>query len=317
MAPSLPHNPGPSPFDLADAATYESWRERKLAEYPRRAADLVVEVDRLGTLSESEKARCIDLCRRANMAVYAPRVSAHEPGDAETRLAVRALAATFGLGLVEDHRSAETDGLVAIEVTDKASKRGFIPYSTKPISWHTDGYYNAPGEDILAMLLHCARAASEGGENALLDPEIAYIRLRDRGPALVAAMMHPEAMTIPESLEEDGRVRPTSTGPVFFIDGETRSLAMRYTARARNIAWRDDADTLAAVAELDRLLRHEEEPLILKHRLSPGQGLVCNNVLHTRTGFANGEEGPGRLLYRARYRRRIAGSGFNEVRAAA
>lgn len=307
----------PSPFDLGDGATYAAWRERKLAEYPKRAADLVVEVDRLGTLSDSEKARAVDLCRRANMAVYAPRAGAPEADDAETRCAVRALAASFGLGLVEDHRSAETDGLVAIEVTDKPSKRGFIPYSTKPISWHTDGYYNAPGQDILAMLLHCARAASEGGVNALLDPEIAYIRLRDRNPAMVAAMMHPEAMTIPEALEEDGSVRPTSTGPVFFIDGETQSLAMRYTARGRNIAWRDDADTAAAVAELDRLLRHEEEPLILEHRLSPGQGVVCNNVLHTRTGFANGEQGPGRLLYRARYRRRVAGSGFNEVCAAA
>lgn len=315
MAPSLPHRP--SPFDLSDAATYAAWRERKLAEYPKSAADLVVEVERLGTLSESEKARCIELCRRANMAVYSPRVSAAVPDDAETRRAIRALAATFGLGLVEDHRSAETDGLVAIEVTDKQSKRGFIPYSTKPISWHTDGYYNAQGEEILAMLLHCARAASEGGENALLDPEIAYIRLRDRSPALVAAMLHQEAMTIPESIEEDGSVRPTSTGPVFFIDRETHNLAMRYTARARNISWRDDADTLAAVSELDRLLRQEEEPLILKHRLSPGQGLVCNNVLHTRTGFANAEQAPGRLLYRARYRRRIAGSGFNEVRDAA
>lgn len=312
-----PHAPrsADSPFDLSDRAAYGAWRERKLAEYPSNASELIVEVGRIGTLSTDEADRVVDLCRRANMAVYAP-AEARSLDDSATRAAVRALAATFGLGLVEDHRSAEHDGLVAIEVTGEPSKRGFIPYTTRPISWHTDGYYNAPGQDILAMLLHCARTAEQGGVNALLDPEIAYIRLRDHDPALVAALMHPAAMTIPEAREEDGSVRPASTGPVLFRDPASGSLVMRYTARGTNIAWREDADTARAVAMLDRLLRHEEEPLILKHRLEPGQGLICNNVLHTRTAFENGD-GPGRLLYRARYRRRVAGSGHDDVRAAA
>ncbi len=38
----------------------------------------------------------------------------------------------------------------------------------------------------------------------------------------------------------------------------------------------------------------------------PGWGLICNNVLHTRTGFADGQ--PPRLLYRARYYDRLAGT---------
>lgn len=305
-----------SPFGLGDESSYASWRERKLAEYPRSAGELIVEVERLGTLNEAEARRVGDLCRRANMAVYAPPTSVQAGlDDTATRAGIRALAATLGLGLVENHRSMEADGLVAIEATEAGGKRGFIPYTTKPISWHTDGYYNAPGEDILAMLLHCARPAEEGGVNALLDPDIAYIRLRDHDPALIRALMHPEAMTIPESLEEDGRIRPTSTGPVFFIDPATGCLAMRYTARGRNIHWRDDAETRAAVAMLERLLKHEEEPLILKHRLASGQGLICNNVLHTRTSFANGQ-GAGRLLYRARYRRRV-GAGEHPVGRAA
>ncbi len=315
MSPSPAPTATKGPFDLDDVASYAAWRERKLAEYPRQVSELITPVERLGSLGPREARRILDLCRRCNMAVYAATDSKHAD-DAATRAGIRALAATFGLGLVEDHRSAEDDGLVAIEVTGEASKRGFIPYTTRPISWHTDGYYNAPGQDILAMLLHCARAAEDGGINALLDPEIAYIRLRDHDATLIAALMHPEAMTIPEAREEDGSIRPTSTGPVFFRDPKTGSLAMRYTARATNIAWRDDADTTRAVAMLDRLLRHGEEPLILHHRLEPGQGLVCNNVLHTRTAFKNGD-GPGRLLYRARYRRRIAGSGIGEALAAA
>jgi hypothetical protein len=38
-------------------------------------------------------------------------------------------------------------------------------------------------------------------------------------------------------------------------------------------------------------------------RLQPGQGLIGNNPLHTRTGFENGTR--QRLLYRARYYDRI------------
>src|SRR5690606_19858266 len=103
---------------------------------------------------------------------------------------------------------------------------------------------------------HCVRPAREGGGNALLDPEILYIRLRDESPALVAALMHNEAMRIPDSVEEDGRVRPASTGPVLWVDPRDGSLGMRYTARARNVSWRDDADTRSALALIERLLQH-------------------------------------------------------------
>jgi hypothetical protein len=34
-------------------------------------------------------------------------------------------------------------------------------------------------------------------------------------------------------------------------------------------------------------------------KLEAGQGLICNNVLHTRSGFSDGEN--PRLIYRARY----------------
>ena len=40
--------------------------------------------------------------------------------------------------------------------------------------------------------------------------------------------------------------------------------------------------------------------------LAPGQGLICNNVLHDRTGFH--DNGPARLLYRGRYYDRITGT---------
>jgi alpha-ketoglutarate-dependent taurine dioxygenase len=287
-----------------ESKRYAAWRAAKLAAYPTSIDEIRVPVASLAAPTADEQRAIVDACRRCGMALYQ---TASDGDGAAARHALRHFAATFGLGALEDHRSAGSDGIVAIEVTEADGKKGFIPYTNKPLNWHTDGYYNAPGDEIRAMILHCVHPAASGGENALLDPEIVYIRLRDRDPRLLQALMHPEAMTIPESVEEDGRVRPTSTGPVFVADPADGSISMRYTARLRNVIWRDDPDTRDAVALLSRLLSGEEEPLILRHKLAAGEGLISNNILHTRTAFDNGA-GAARLLLRGRYRKRIAGT---------
>jgi len=294
------------PFDLEDNLAYGAWRAWKLEGYPRRVTDLRVPVADLAQLTLEEKSALVARCIRSNMVIYATPPDLEPTSDKAMRHSLTQFASAFGLGVMEKHRSAEDDGIVAIEITNAQSKRGFIPYSNKPLSWHTDGYYNQYETPIRAMVLHCVRPAHEGGINALLDPDIAYIRLRDKDKALVAAMLHPQAMTIPESIEEDGSVRPVSTGPVFLIDAAGR-LTMRYTARMRNIIWRNDEDTQSAVTLLNRLLTHEEEDLIIKYKMQAGEGLLSNNVLHTRTGFENGDCAT-RLLYRVRYRERIAGT---------
>jgi len=79
------------------------------------------------------------------------------------------------------------------------------------------------------------------------------------------------------------------------------SLHMRYTHRKRNIRWRDDETTREAVAFLGSIM-NADNPYYFEGTLDSGQGLICNNVLHTRTGF---EENSRRLLYRGRYFDRI------------
>jgi hypothetical protein len=85
-----------------------------------------------------------------------------------------------------------------------------------------------------------------------------------------------------------------------FDDG---ALHMRYTARTRSIVWRADAATQAAVQRLREIL-DSDSPYVFRLRLSGGQGLVCNNVLHDRSEFTDAP-GAGRLVYRARYADRI------------
>ena len=136
-----------------------------------------------------------------------------------------------------------------------------------------------------------------------MDQEMAYLLPRDEDPRHIRALFAMDAMTIPERVDETDGVRAAQSGPVFSLDAAGH-LHMRCTARTRSIVWKQDADTLAAVAALERLLA-SDMPHILRARLEPGMGLLCNDVLHDRAAFLD-DVGIPRLLYRARYHERIA-----------
>jgi hypothetical protein len=118
--------------------------------------------------------------------------------------------------------------------------------------------------------------------------------------------MLPDALTIPAREDDDGVARPAETGPVFAIEPETGALHMRYTARTKSIEWKPDPAVAAAVAALARVLA-TLSPHHHRVTLEPGMGILCNNVLHERTGFVD-DPGAPRLLYRARFHDRVAGT---------
>jgi alpha-ketoglutarate-dependent taurine dioxygenase len=247
-------------------------------------------------LSDGEAAQIRRVCAAANMAVYASPLAGVADKDIP-----RGLGAQLGLVRLQANPLADEDGISSLEVASEKSGRGYIPYSSRRLLWHTDGYYNPPLARIRAFLLHCVRPAAAGGENRLLDPEIAYILLRDADPRFVEALRAPDAMTVPANEEDPAAQRAAQAGPVFSFDGG--ALHMRYTARTRSIVWRADAATQAAVRRLRELL-DSDSPYVFRLRLSGGQGLVCNNVLHDRSEFTDAP-GAGRLVYRARYADRI------------
>jgi len=295
--PASPDNP----FDLEQPQAYARWRAAKLAQQPRCVEDLVVEVRDPRCLSASERAALLHRCAASNMVVY--RSPVLEDGKELAHL----LGAQLGLHRLDANWLADEDGISPIAVSPNPGARAdFIPYTDKAIRWHTDGYYHPQARRIEGMILHCVRAAGEGGESGLVDHDRLYLELRDANPAWVRALMEPQAMTIPERTDEHGVARPAQSGPVFSVlngpDG-AYALHMRYTARTRSIAWKDDADTRAAVAFLERLLA-SDAPWIFRLRLQPGMGIVANNVPHERTAFTDDPKQP-RLLYRARYLDRV------------
>lgn len=287
-----------NPFDLNDHDAYQRWREHKLAHAITDLNQFVVEIDDPAALTPAEHAALLSRCQRSNMAIYTTRRDVSEPD-------IKALGEQFGLHRLDANWLADDLGITRITVCQEEGQRqAYIPYTNRPIKWHTDGYYNPPERQIRAMVLHCAHDAAQGGENRLLDHEIAYLLLRDADPQYVQALCAPDAMIIPANTEDRAAMRPAQAGPVFSADGG--ALHMRYTARTRSVEWRPDEATRAAVQFLQRLL-DSGSPYVFTLRLAAGQGLVCNNVLHDRSAFADPPApSPGRLVYRARYSDRIA-----------
>ena len=282
---------------LRSESRYREWRAAKLDGYPGCADELVTDIGGLTDLDDSAKTAIQASCRRANMAIY------HCRDQTVDRAAIRKFAANFGLSRLDHHLCANDDGVSELAVAAEGHRSEYVPYSDRSLSWHTDGYYNEKSSQVRAVVLHCAQDAATGGENALLDPEIAYIRLRDANPAFIAAFEHPECMTIPANIGDRSEIRSAVSGPVFSYDDSGETLHMRYSARRKYIDWRDDAITTAAREFIADLLADKDSP-ILRYRLRPGQGLISNNVLHNRTAFKDGPA-QNRLLYRARFFDRI------------
>lgn len=288
-------------FDLNNQSAYLRWREQKLTLAPQSITELIVEINDPRKLTATEHAALLEKCQRSNMVIYASQINAEDKDIA------RKVGAQFGLNQLDANWLAGEDGISSITVSSKTdlSRQAYIPYTDKPIKWHTDGYYNAPERRIRGMLLHCVHSAETGGDNRLMDHEMVYIQLRDENPDFIRALSASDVMTIPARTDDEGVARAAQSGPVFSVD-ENGKLHMRYTARTRSIEWKQDELSRAAVLSIERLLA-SDSPYIYSARLESGMGLMCNNVLHDRSGFHDSLDKP-RLLYRARYYDRIANS---------
>lgn len=291
-----------SPFDLTDERAYAAWREQKLLSQPKCLDELLVEIENPLALTAVERAAIHRACSQVNMAIY--RIKPQGKGAVPDSSLVADLGRQLGLLRLDQNLYAEDDGISALQVSAQRRQHEYIPYSNRAIRWHTDGYYNPPERNVQGMVLHCAQPAAKGGENALMDHEMLYLQIRDENPDHITALMQDDVMTIPANIEDGVEIRPEQTGPVFSVNSNGY-LHMRYTARTRSIVWKQDANTKAAVECLTRLLV-EDSPYCFKKRFAAGEGIISNNVLHTRTAFENDEDQPqGRLVYRARYYDRV------------
>ena len=291
-----------TPFSLANDSAYQQWRAQKLSGFSNDIHSLIIDIEDISSPTTGEINELLRQTCTNNTAFY--RFNNPESTTSNNKQKVHQLAEHLGLHRLDKNICADEDKLTSITVTQHEGQHQYIPYSNKQLSWHTDGYYNTPEQQINGMLLHCERPAQTGGESLLLDHDIAYILLRDENPEYIKAFMHPRAMTIPANLLNDVEIRAAQSGPVFSIHS-TGKLHMRYSARLRNIEWQADNPTLEAVAFLRDLWKNGS-PYILRYTLQANEGVICNNVLHCRTNFEDSDDPQQkRLLYRGRYLDRV------------
>lgn len=289
-----------TPFDIDNNDVYEKWRDNKLKDYPQSLADLVVDINDPRTLSQAEHKALLDVCRKTNMVIYAGKTGT-DP-DPEIPLS---MGRHFGVESLDNNWLADDSGLTSLTVAEDGIRQRYIPYTNQAINWHTDGYYNSRKNQIHALLLHVVQRAAQGGENALMDHEIAYILLREKNPDYIRALMGPKVMTIPSRIEDGKVARAEESGSVFSIT-EQGELHMRYTIRVNNVIWSDDAITKEALEYLN-LMFNSDSPYIFRGLLESGMGLISNNVLHDRAAFTDSEKYK-RHFYRARYFNRLQGT---------
>ena len=192
----------PSPFSLQPEAeeVYQQWRAWKLSVYPQTANELLISVDNPFALSDKETQKIKESFLRANMAIYTINIQS----DFTDKKIVEKLGENFGLKRLDNNLGSDSDNITSLQVIEGGRKQGYIPYSNLKLSWHTDGYYNLPEQQIRGVILHCASTAAEGGENSLLDHEMMYIHLRDQDPAYISSLMEPNVLTIPANVEDGG-----------------------------------------------------------------------------------------------------------------
>ncbi len=278
---------------------YSSWRAAKLCHITPEEALKPIVIHDPAMLSEDEMHSLREHCSHNNFALY--QLS---QANAVDKPAIERMTRQLGMSTLDKNLCADNDSITSLKVMQMGRARGYIPYTTKALNWHTDGYYNSFSQHIRSFLLHCLQNAVSGGENMFINHELIYIHLFDKDPELISALRQNDALTIPENIEQGVEIRPVQSGPVFYRDAETNALQMRYTARSKSIHWKQDKMLLKAVSMIEELLHSSD--YVLHHTLQPGQGFICNNILHGRTAFTNGNiPQQQRLLYRVRSYNRL------------
>ena len=278
---------------------YSTWRESKLSAGLNSDNLAQIPIQNPSVLNQLELEQLRAHCNQNNFAIY----QLEQPHLAD-KSSIRAFSEQISMIELDQNLCADNNSITSLQVMNLGRAKGYIPYTSKALNWHTDGYYNELLQHIRSFLLHCVQSAPSGGESMLINHELIYIALMDENPDFITALMQPDVMTIPANIENGEEIRPPQSGPVFYRDAHTNSLQMRYTSRSRNIEWKQDSLVQRAVSMIEELL--SDSTFVIRHLLKPGEGLICNNILHGRSAFTNGnipEE--QRVMYRIRSYNRL------------
>ena len=275
-----------------DSNAVSRWCDARREAYATGGPGRWIDIGDPYRLRRAEREAIAGECARFNLALYRFAQGRSNPD------ALSAFASAMGLHRRDLTLGANHRGIASVRVTPVHGAAEMIPFTSRALNWHTDGYYNPPEQIVRTVVMHCASPAASGGETTLLDPDLVYASIYERDPTLVHALAHPRAMTIPAHESDGAPIRPARAGPVFRFLGTPACLHMRYTMRTRSIQWRSTPETARAVAALEATIAGLSAHHV-QARFEAGEGVICNNVLHRRSSFVDGEQSR-RVLLRIR-----------------
>jgi gamma-butyrobetaine dioxygenase len=170
---------------------------------------------------------------------------------------------------------------------------GNLAFTSRAIRPHTDNPYRDPVPTV--QLLHCLRAAGQGGETGLVDGFAAAAALRGTDPASFATM----AGTPAPFGYVDKETELRACQPLIELSPRGRVRGVRFNHRSMRPLRGSYAGITAFYTAYRRWAGLLAEPgRQLNLRLAPGDCLVFDNtrVLHARTAFSIGADEPGRHL---------------------
>ena len=170
---------------------------------------------------------------------------------------------------------------------------GNLAYTSRAIRPHTDNPYRDPVPTV--QLLHCLRAAGQGGETGLVDGFAAAGALRGTDPASFGTLTGTPA---PFGYT-DKETKLRACQPLIELSPRGRVRGVRFNNRSMGPLRGSYAGITAFYAAYRRWAELLAEPgRQLNLRLAPGDCLVFDNtrVLHARTAFSLSAGSPGRHL---------------------
>ena len=170
---------------------------------------------------------------------------------------------------------------------------GNLAYTSRAIGPHTDNPYRDPAPTV--QLLHCLRAAGDGGDTGLVDGFAAAAAFRAADPESFATVARTPVSFGYVDKETDLR----ASLPLIQLSPRGRVRAVRFNNRSMRPLRRPYVEVTAFYTAYGRwaeLLARPERQLNL--RLAAGDCLIFDNtrVLHARTAFGMSAGSPARHL---------------------
>ena len=253
----------------AKSAEFLRWAEEKERNIPHNIDGIIVNIHDINNVKISEIAKIKETINKCNSCIYSSKIAL----KSNTNL----LKFVQSVGMrTYDRNNIESNDISTITPLE-SNKINYIPYTDKSLNWHTDGYYDK--KSIFSWLLHCVHPATHGGENYLLDHELAlreYVLRHDD----INNLMSEDALTIPESKDTS---RAEISTYIFSIKNQYKKLHMRFSMRKDNIGTSPKAGD--AVTKLKEIIENDCAKYSLTYKLQKNEGIITNNILHGRKAF--------------------------------